>query len=69
LAEVSVKSMKKLIRESWSAGCYRPTALSQRPLSVGASPGQIVFNRPVRDCLPIHHRAFPSPKSEIGHIT
>jgi hypothetical protein len=64
-AEVSVKSMKKLIRGSWSAGSFDMDQFSKglllyrnAPLSRGASPAQLVFNRPVRDCLPAHRRAF-----------
>ncbi len=64
-AEVSVKSMKKLIRGSWSAGSFDMDQFSKglllyrnAPLSGGASPAQLVFNRPVRDCFPAHRHAF-----------
>jgi hypothetical protein len=64
-AEVSVKSMKKLIRGSWTAGSFNVDEFSKglllhrnAPISGGASPAQLVFNRPVRDCLPAHRRAF-----------
>ncbi|KAI9565094.1 hypothetical protein GHT06_008860 [Daphnia sinensis] len=57
--------MKKLIRGSWSAGSFDIDQFSKglllyrnAPLSGGASPAQLVFNRPVRDCLPAHRRAF-----------
>jgi transposase InsO family protein len=59
--EVSVKSMKKLICGSWTAGSFHIEEFSKglllyrnAPISGGASPAQLVFNRPVRDCLPAH---------------
>lgn len=64
-ADVSVKSMKKLIRGSWTTGSFNIDEFSKglllyhnAPISGGASPAQLVFNRPVRDCLPAHRRAF-----------
>jgi hypothetical protein len=64
-SKVSVKSMKKLIRGSWTAGCFNIDELSKgfllyrnAPISGGALPAQLVFNRPVRDCLPAHRRSF-----------
>jgi hypothetical protein len=57
--------MKKLIRGSWTAGSFNIDEFSKglllyrnAPISGGASPAQLVFNRPVRDCLPAHRRAF-----------
>ena len=64
-AEVSVKSMKKLIRGSWTAGSFNIDEFSKgllhyrnAPIYGGALPAQLVFNLPVRDCLPAHRRAF-----------
>jgi hypothetical protein len=57
--------MKKLIRGSWTAGSFNVDDFSKglllyrnAPISGGASPAQLVFNRPVRDCLPAHRWAF-----------
>ena len=65
IIEVSVKSKKKLIRGSWTAGCFNIDELSKgfflyrsAPISGEASPAQLVFYRPVRDCLLAHRRAF-----------
>ena len=64
-AEAEIKTTKKII-----AGCWTPDALDDNKLakaillfrnasrSGGASPAQIIFNRPVRDCLPAHRRSF-----------
>jgi hypothetical protein len=64
-AESAVKSMKKLIAGSWSSGSFDPDKFGKAlllfrnaPMSGGASPSQIVFNRPTRNLLPAHRRAF-----------
>jgi hypothetical protein len=63
--EVSVKSMAKLIRRSWSAGSFDMDQFSKglllyrnAPLSGGASPAQLVCNRTVRDYLPAQQRTW-----------
>lgn len=64
-AEAEVKTMKKLIIGSSSSGTFDPDKFAKAlllfrnaPRLGGASPSQLVFNRPVRDSLPVHHRAF-----------
>ena len=64
-AEAEVKTMKKLIAGSSSSGTFDPDKFAKAlllfrnaPRLGGASPAQLVFNRPVRDSLPAHHRAF-----------
>jgi len=64
-AEAEVKTMKKLIVGSSSSGTFDPDKFAKAlllfrnaPRLGGASPAQLVFNRPVRDSLPVHHRAF-----------
>ncbi|KZR98267.1 Uncharacterized protein APZ42_006392 [Daphnia magna] len=57
--------MKTLIRGSWTSGAFDEAKFAKSimrfrnaPRSGGASPSQLVFNRPVRDCLPAHRRSF-----------
>ncbi|MFO0203429.1 MAG: hypothetical protein ACK528_09905, partial [Alphaproteobacteria bacterium] len=57
--------MKKLIAASWTAGSFNLDKFGQGLLlfrntarSGGQSPAQMVFSRPVRDCLPAHRRSF-----------
>ncbi|KAI9562478.1 hypothetical protein GHT06_009914 [Daphnia sinensis] len=57
--------MKKLIAGSWTAGAFDPDKFGKAlllfrnaPFSGGASPSQIVFNRPTRDTIPAHRRSF-----------
>ena len=64
-AESAVKNMKKLIRGSWTSGSFNQNAFAKSillfrnaPRSGAASPAQMVFGRPVRDCLPVHRRSF-----------
>ena len=65
LAEAAVKSMKKLITGSWTAGSFDVDKFAKSlllfrnaPRSGAASPAQMVLNRPVRDALPAHRRSF-----------
>jgi hypothetical protein len=65
VAEAGVKSMKKLIAGSFTSGSFDVKKFGQSLLlfrntttSGGRSPAQIVFNRPMRDCLPAHRRSF-----------
>jgi transposase InsO family protein len=65
LAEAAVKSMKKLIAGSWTAGSFNVDKFAKSlllfrnaPRSGAASPAQMVLNRPVRDALPAHRRSF-----------
>lgn len=64
-AESEINTMKSLIRGSWTSGTFDEAKFAKSilifrnaPRSGGASPAQIVFNRPVRDCLPAHRRSF-----------
>ena len=64
-AEAAIKSMKKLIHGSWVSGSFDADAFGKSlllfrnaPLSGGASPAELLFGRPVRDCLPAHRRLF-----------
>ena len=64
-AEVAVKSMKKLVAGSWVSGSFNIDNFSKSillfrnaPLCGGASPAQLLFGHPVRDCLPAHRRVF-----------
>ena len=57
--------MRKLIAGSWSAGTFEENKFARAillfrntPKSGGASPAQVVLKRPMRDTLPVHHRAF-----------
>ncbi|EFX63270.1 hypothetical protein DAPPUDRAFT_268743 [Daphnia pulex] len=57
--------MKKLIAGSLTSGSFDVNKFGQSLLlfrntaiSGGRSPAQIVFNRPMRDCLPAHRRSF-----------
>ena len=65
IAETGIKSMKKLIAASWTAGSFnldnfwpRSTSLQQHRRSGCKAPTQMVFQRPVQDCLPAHRRSF-----------
>ncbi len=64
-AQVGIKSMKKLVIGCKTGG--RPDAnklaksfllFRNAPRMGGASPAQLVINRPVRDSLPAHRRSF-----------
>ena len=64
-AESEINTMKSLIRGSWTAGAFNEAKFAKSillfrnaPRSGGASPAQLVFNRPMRDCLPAHRRSF-----------
>ena len=67
-AEVTVKSMKKLIRTSWTGRSLDENALTRALLQYrntpsrkdGLSPAQKLFGRPIQDTLPAHRRAFSS---------
>ena len=57
--------MKKLIAGTWTSGTFDEDKFGKAlllfrnaPRSGGASPAQLVFKRPVRDCLPAHRRSF-----------
>jgi hypothetical protein len=64
-AEAEIDSMKALIRGPWTPGAFNEEKFAKSimlfrnaPRSGGASPAQLIFNRPVRDCLPAHRRSF-----------
>lgn len=64
-AEAAINTMKTLIRGSYTSGAFDEAKFAKSillfrnaPRSGGASPAQLVFNRPVRDCLPAHRRSF-----------
>ena len=65
-AEATVKSMKKLIRVSWSGRSLDEDVLARALLQYrntpsrkdGLSPAQKLFGRPVQDTLPAHRRSF-----------
>jgi hypothetical protein len=64
-AEAAVKSMKKLIAGSWTSGSFDLDKFGKglllfrnAPIAGGASPSQVVFNRPTRDLIPAHRRSF-----------
>jgi hypothetical protein len=65
LAKAVVKSMKKLIAGSRTAGSFNVDEFAKSllvfrkaPRSGAASPSQMVLNRLVRDALPAHRRSF-----------
>ncbi len=60
-----MKSMKKLIAGSWTSGSFDLDKFGKdlllfrnAPIAGGASPSQVVFNRPTRDVIPAHRRSF-----------
>jgi hypothetical protein len=74
-AEASIKSMTKLVKGSRSGGQVDPDKLAKAillfrnaPRYGGASPAQLVFNRPVRDGLPAHRRFFASEWQRAAHM-
>lgn len=74
-AEAEVKEMKKLIRGSWTTGAFDDNKFGKSillfrnsPRSGGDSPAQIVFGRPMRDCLPAHHRSFAVEWQKLSHF-
>ena len=75
-AEAAVKSMKKLIAGSWTSGTFDQDKFGKAlllfrnaPVAGGASPSQIVFNRPTRDLIPAHRRSFaPEWQQVAAHL-
>ncbi|KZS16053.1 Uncharacterized protein APZ42_018266 [Daphnia magna] len=64
-AESEINTMKSLIHGSWTSGAFNAAKFDKSillfrnaPRSGGASPANLIFNRPVRDCLPAHRRSF-----------
>ena len=65
-AEAEIKQIKKLISGSKTDGRTDPDKLAQAMMLFrnaprcggGPSPAESVFNRPIRDSLPSHHRSF-----------
>ena len=65
IAEAGVKHMKKLLETCWTAGAFNEDKFVKglvlfwnAPRSGGASPAQLVFGKPMRDCLPAHQRSY-----------
>lgn len=63
--ESEINTMKSLIHGSWTSGAFNAAKFDKSillsrnaPRSGGASPAKLIFNRPVRDCLPAHRRSF-----------
>ena len=64
--EATVKSMKKLIRTSWSCRTLDEDKLARALLQYrntpsrkdGLSPAQKLYGRPMQDTIPVHRRAF-----------
>jgi hypothetical protein len=57
--------MTALIRGSWTLERFNEEKFAKSillfrnaPWSGGGSPAQLIFNHPVRDCLPAYHRSF-----------
>ena len=65
-AEATVKSMKKIIRATWSGTHLDVGKLARALLQYrntpsrkdGLSPAQKLYGHPIQDTLPAHHRAF-----------
>ena len=74
-AEVEVKTIKKLINGCSTSGSFDPDKFAKAILLFrntlrvgGASPAQAIFNRPVRDFLPAHRRAFAAEWQKASDI-
>lgn len=70
--EAAIKSMNKLVIGSRTGGQPDPDKLAKdillfrnAPRYGGASPDQLVFNRPIRDSFPTHERSF-APEWQRG---
>ena len=65
-AEVTVKSMKKLIIKSWNVRALDENKLARALLQYrntptekdGASPAQKLYGHPIQNTIPVHNRAF-----------
>ncbi len=75
VAEAGVKSMKKLIAGSFTSNSFDINKFGQSlvlfrntAISGGQSPAQIVFHRPMRDCLPAHRRSFAAEWQKDAEI-
>ncbi len=74
-AEAKIDSMKALIRGSWTSGAFNEEKFAKiillfqnAPRSGGGSPAQLIFNRPVRDCLSAHRRSFAPEWQKVGNV-
>lgn len=74
-AEAGIKSSKKIIYGSFKSGSFDKDHFDKAlllfrnaPRNGGASPAQLVFQRPVRDSLPAHRRSFAAEWQTAGHI-
>jgi hypothetical protein len=65
-----------LIAGSWTSGTFDQDKFGKAlllfrnaPIAGGASPSQIVFNRPTRDLIPAHRRSFaPEWQQVAAHL-
>lgn len=75
IAEAGVKSIKKLIAGSFTAGSFDVNKFGQAILLFrniahfgGRSPSQIVFNQSMRDCLPAHRRSIATERQKDADV-
>ena len=74
-AEAEIQSMKKIIEGCWTGRTLDENKLAKSillfrnaPRLGGASPAQIVFGRPVRDCIPAHRRSFAAEWQQAADV-
>ncbi len=74
-AESEINTKKSLIYGSWTSGAFNAAKFEQcillfhnAPRSGGASPAQLIFKHPVRDCLPAHRRSFAPEWQKAANI-
>lgn len=74
-AESEIITMKSLIHGSWTSGAFNAANFDKSillfhhaPRSGGASTAQLIFNRPVHDCLPAHRRSFAPEWQKAANV-
>ncbi|EFX68754.1 hypothetical protein DAPPUDRAFT_329818 [Daphnia pulex] len=72
---IPAPTMKSLIHGTWTSGGFNATKFDKSillfrnmPRSGGASPAQLIFNCPVRDCLLAHCRSFAPEWQKAANI-